>query len=96
MAKRAHFKRDFGTPEQEHPDDALDHYWEACYTMNDSWGFKEEDHNWKSADKVYQQLKEINERGGNLLLNIGPDGDGNVLLESVKIIKEVGKKLRKE
>lgn len=96
VAKRAQFKRDFGTPEQEHPGDALDHYWEACYTMNDSWGFKKEDHNWKSADKVYNQLMEINERGGNLLLNIGPDGEGNVPEESVQILKEIGKKLKKK
>ncbi|MGQ7868842.1 alpha-L-fucosidase [Sunxiuqinia sp. sy24] len=94
VAKRDQFKRDFGTPEQEHPGDALEHYWEACYTMNDSWGFKQEDHNWKSADKVYEKLLEINERGGNLLLNVGPDGNGEVPPASVKILKEVGKKLK--
>ena len=94
VAKRAVFKKDFGTPEQEHPEGALKYYWEACYTMNDSWGFKKNDTNWKSAEVVYEKLKEINNNGGNLLLNIGPDGNGKVPQESVDILLEVGKKLR--
>ena len=94
VAKRAVFKKDFGTPEQKHPEGALKYYWEACYTMNDSWGFKKNDTNWKSAEVVYEKLKEINNNGGNLLLNIGPDGNGKVPQESVDILLEVGKKLR--
>ncbi|MCL3782107.1 alpha-L-fucosidase [Prolixibacteraceae bacterium JC049] len=95
VAKRKFFKRDFGTPEQEHPGGALKHYWEACYTMNHSWGFKANDHDWKNAETVYNKLKDINKKGGNLLLNIGPDGNGNVPQESVDILLEVGKKLTK-
>lgn len=91
VAKRAIFKKDFGTPEQEHPGESLEHEWEACYTMNHSWGFKKSDTNWKDAQTVYDKLIDINTKGGNLLLNIGPDGDGNVPEESVKILKEVGK-----
>lgn len=78
VAKRSEFKKDFGTPEQEHPGDAQDHYWEACYTMNESWGYKSEDKEWKSADNILNKLNEINSNGGNLLLNIGPDGKGTV------------------
>lgn len=96
VSKRKVFKKDFGTPEQEHPDKALQHYWEACYTMNESWGYKESDHKWKDAETVYKKLKDINGKGGNLLLNIGPDGKGNVPEESVKILLEVGERLRKE
>ena len=95
VAKRAVFKKDFGTPEQEHPEGALKHYWEACYTMNNSWGFKKIDTNWKNPDVVYEKLMDINGKGGNFLLNIGPDGDGNVPQESVDILLEVGKKLKK-
>ncbi len=95
VAKRAIFKKDFGTPEQEHLSDAVDYDWEACYTMNNSWGFKKSDTDWKDADTVYNKLKEINSNGGNLLLNIGPKGDGSVPEESVKILLEVGKKLKK-
>ncbi len=91
VAKRAEFKKDFGTPEQEHPEDELDYYWEACYTLNNSWGFKTNDTEWKSADVVYKKLNDINSKGGNLLLNIGPDGTGKVPEESINILLEVGK-----
>lgn len=95
VAKRSIFKKDFGTPEQEHPGEALEHEWEACYTMNNSWGYKANDTDWKSAETVYNKLKDINSKGGNLLLNIGPDGNGNVPEESVKILLEVGRMLNK-
>ncbi|UMB53308.1 alpha-L-fucosidase [Lutibacter sp. A64] len=96
VSKRKIFKKDFGTPEQFHLENKVDYYWEACYTMNDSWGFKIKDTDWKSPQEVYEKLKDINGKGGNFLLNIGPDGDGNVPKESVKILKKVGKMLAKE
>jgi alpha-L-fucosidase len=96
VSKREDFKKDFGTPEQFHPDGTLDHSWEACYTMNDSWGYNSFDNNWKAPSVVYEKLKDINGKGGNFLLNIGPDGNGEVPQESVKILLEVGKMLRKE
>jgi len=95
IAKREQFKLDFGTPEQEHPAGELDHYWEACYTMNDSWGFKKDDDHWKTKEDIYKKLIEINGMGGNLLLNIGPDGNGNIPRESIKCLKQVGKMLKK-
>lgn len=95
VAKRSEFKKDFGTPEQEHPGAVQDHYWEACYTMNESWGYKSGDNKWKNADDILKKLNEINSNGGNLLLNIGPDGRGCVPEESVVILKELGKKLCK-
>ncbi len=90
VSKRKIFKKDFGTPEQFAPDTELKHYWEACYTMNDSWGFKIKDEDWKSPAVVYQKLKDINGLGGNLLLNVGPDGNGEVPEESARILLEVG------
>lgn len=96
VAKRKIFKKDFGTPEQEHPEGELKYYWEACYTMNNSWGFKKSDTDWKSPEVVYEKLKDINGKGGNLLLNIGPDGNGEVPKESVDILLEVGEMLKKE
>ena len=94
VAKRKIFKKDFGTPEQEHPGSTLKHYWEACYTLNGSWGFKSYDHNWKTPEDVYNKLKDINGKGGNFLLNIGPDGNGDVPKKSVEILLEVGKMLQ--
>lgn len=96
VAKRKIFKKDFGTPEQFHLEDKVDYYWEACYTLNDSWGFKIKDTEWKTPQVVYEKLKDINGKGGNLLLNVGPDGNGVVPKESAKILKEVGKMLKKE
>jgi len=96
VAKRKIFKKDFGTPEQFHLENKVDYYWEACYTMNDSWGFKIKDKDWKSPEVVYEKLKDINAKGGNFLLNVGPDGDGNIPKESVKILKQVGEMLKEE
>jgi len=94
VSKRAVFKKDFGTPEQEHPEGVLKYYWEACYTMNKSWGYKASDQNWKSPQTVFEKLNDINAKGGNLLLNIGPDGNGQIPQESVDILLEVGKMLQ--
>ena len=96
VAKRAKFKKDFGTPEQFHPDSKLKYYWEACYTMNHSWGYKIVDQDWKSPQTVYNKLKDINNKGGNLLLNVGPDGNGDIPKESVEILIEVGRMLKNE
>jgi len=95
VASRA-FKKDFGTPEQKHPEDALEWHWEACYTLNNSWGYKKSDTDWKNAQTIYDKLMDINNKGGNLLLNIGPDGNGNVPQESVDILLEVGKMIEKK
>ncbi len=95
VSKRGQFKKDFGTPEQRHPDSKLKHYWEACYTMNHSWGFKANDNDWKTPEVVFKKLNEINDNGGNLLLNVGPDGNGNIPEKSVEILLEVGKMLKK-
>lgn len=94
VAKREIFKKDFGTPEQEHPGEELEHNWEACYTLNNSWGFKANDTAWKSPQVVYKKLIDITSKEGNLLLNIGPDGNGEVPKESIEILLEVGEMLK--
>ena len=94
VAKRKEFKKDFGTPEQEHPEESLNYVWEACYTMNNSWGYKKSDEDWKDANTIVEKLNDINSKGGNLLLNIGPDGNGNVPEGSIHILIEAGKLLR--
>ncbi len=64
--------------------------WEVPATLNDTWGFNKDDHNWKDAYEIIQLLVKINSRGGNYLLNIGPDGTGRVPEESIKILSQVG------
>lgn len=93
---RENFEKDFGTPEDETPETDLGYNWESCYTLNTSWGFKRNDHAWKPAETVYNMLHEIIDKGGNFLLNIGPDGNGDVPQESVDILLEVGKMLKKD
>lgn len=96
VAKRAVFKKDFGTPEQKHPGESLNHEWEACYTMNHSWGFKKNDTEWKDPQTVFEKLQDINGKGGNLLLNVGPDGNGVVPQASIDILLEVGKMINEK
>lgn len=86
VAKRDQFQLDFVTQEQEHFEEAFPRHWEGCYTMNKSWGYKKHDDQWKDAQTVYNKLKDINEKGGNLLLNVGPDGDGRIQPEAVEIL----------
>ncbi|SEC72877.1 alpha-L-fucosidase [Maribacter dokdonensis] len=94
VSKRKIFKKDFGTPEQFHLDSIVNYNWEACYTLNDSWGYKEKDTLWKSPEEVYKKLMDINGKGGNLLLNVGPDGNGMVPPKSQEILENVGVMIR--
>lgn len=72
------------------PNLPVDADWEMPGTTNDSWGYKYFDHNWKDASETLEWLIRVNSRGGNYLLNIGPDGDGNVPKESAEILADVG------
>lgn len=64
--------------------------WELPATLNDTWGYKASDHNWKNPDEVIRLLLKVVSRGGNYLLNIGPDGAGNVPMGSLKVLDQVG------
>ena len=90
MDEEGNFAGDFGTPEQEIPDTGIDSDWEACMTMNGSWGYKPADHKWKSSEDLIQKLVDIVSKGGNFLLNIGPDGYGRFPSESIRRLKAMG------
>jgi alpha-L-fucosidase len=94
VSKRQSFDADFVTKEQGHFKQAFPKHWEACYTMNKSWGYKKHDHSWKDASKVYEKLKDVNLKGGNLLLNVGPDGNGVVQDEAISILLEAGELIK--
>jgi alpha-L-fucosidase len=88
---------DFETPEQGIPDEAIvDKYgngipWETCLTINNNWGYFEGDKDWKSPQMIVHALVNCVSKNGNLLLNVGPDGRGNIPAESVRFLTEVGK-----
>lgn len=66
------------TPEQSLPGIADDNLWESCITMGIQWQYKPTNDNMKSADMLINMLIETRAKGGNLLLNIGPDPYGRV------------------
>jgi alpha-L-fucosidase len=69
--------------------------WEAIFTHNDSWGYRSFDSNFKSTDELLALLVRAASRGGNLLVNIGPDGKGRFPPTSVARFQELGKWLKR-
>jgi alpha-L-fucosidase len=65
--------------------------WETPVTLNDTWGFKKDDNNWKSATVLIRQLAQVASRGGNYLLNVGPTSEGVIPRPSVDRLAEVGR-----
>jgi alpha-L-fucosidase len=64
--------------------------WETPGTLNNTWGYKSYDEDWKSINEMLYWIVEIASKGGNYLLNVGPDGKGVIPEASVKILKEIG------
>ncbi len=84
------YKGDFSTPEQHIPATGLDYDWETCMTMNDTWGYKSYDQNWKSSEMLIRNLIDIASKGGNYLLNVGPTAEGEIPAPSVERLKTIG------
>jgi alpha-L-fucosidase len=79
----------YTTPEQEVPAAPLDHPWESCITMGNSWSYVPGDH-YKSAHDIVQLLVKIVSRGGNLLMNIGPGPNGDWDSEAYNRLNAIG------
>jgi alpha-L-fucosidase len=86
------FKGDYGTPEQEIPATGFGEgvAWESCMTMNDTWGFKKDDHNWKSSEVLVRNLIDTASKGGNYLLNVGPTAEGEIPTPSLERLAAIG------
>jgi len=83
---------DFITPEQHIPASGMAGVdWETCMTMNGTWGYTAHNNEWKSSETLIRKLVDIASKGGNLLLNVGPKGDGSIPLESVERMEEIGR-----
>ncbi len=91
------YSGDFVSPEQIIPPDGIFDEagnrvpWEACVTMNNNWGYHAADRNFKPADMMIKKLVECVSKGGNLILNVGPDAYGEIPEESVKILQGIGR-----
>jgi len=83
---------DYATPEQGMPiTRPKDEYWEICMTMNNSWGYQKNDHDYKSLNQIIGIFIDVIGNGGNLLLDIGPKADGSIPKEQVAILKGLGR-----
>jgi alpha-L-fucosidase len=78
------------TPEQTTPDEPMPGPWEACYTLGTQWQFKPTNEVYKSGTDLIQMLIEIRAKGGNLLLNVGPEPSGVIPFEQERRIRELG------
>ncbi len=81
--------RDFG--DSEVPPAPIDEVWESIYTHNDSWGYIEHDMNFKSPAEIIRLLANVASKGGNLMLNVGPDGTGKIPHYSAEYLRATGK-----
>ena len=85
---------DLRTPEQHIPATGLDYDWEACMTMNTTWGYKSYDDEWKSSEQLIRNLVDVASKGGNYLLNVGPMANGEIPQASIERLKDVGEWMR--
>ncbi|MBO7481768.1 MAG: alpha-L-fucosidase [Bacteroidales bacterium] len=84
----------YRTPEQQVPEKLLSYPWETCMSMGDSWSYVEND-NYKSTRKLIHTLIDIVAKGGNYLLNVGPDADGQLPDAALQRMQEIGEWLKK-
>lgn len=83
---------DYGTPEQNIPATGFGPgvYWESCMTMNNHWGYNQDDQHWKSTETLVHNLIDCASKGGNYLLNVGPTSEGLIPAPSLERLKEIG------
>ncbi|MCP4312412.1 MAG: alpha-L-fucosidase [Bacteroidetes bacterium] len=66
-------------------------YWETPGTLNNTWGYKSYDQDWKSTEELLFWITEIASKGGNYLLNVGPTSEGVIPEKSQEQLKAIGK-----
>ena len=90
------YSGDFVSPEQIIPPEGIrdvngnDVPWEANFTMNNNWGYCENDRHFKPASMLIRKLVECVSKGGNMLVNVGPEARGRFPAESQRILREMG------
>ncbi len=97
---RLDYPGDFTTPEQyqpfSHPTiDGKEVPWEACQTLNGSWGYDRDNLDWKSPELLVNMLVDSVSKDGNLLLNVGPTGRGEFDERALATLSEIGRWTRR-
>lgn len=64
--------------------------WETCMTINGTWAYNKYDRNFKSTRQLIRTLADIASKGGNLLLDVGPEPDGTIQPEFVERLRGIG------
>ncbi|OGG56850.1 MAG: alpha-L-fucosidase [Candidatus Handelsmanbacteria bacterium RIFCSPLOWO2_12_FULL_64_10] len=96
---RTEIDQDIKTPEQYQPRSWLrvngrPVIWEACQTLNGSWGYDRDNLDWKPPDMLVRMLVDAVSKGGNMLLNVGPTARGEFDPRALRILKEIGEWMR--
>ena len=78
------------TPEQRLPKEPMPGPWESCFTLGSQWQFKPTNEEYKTGGKLIEMLTETRAKGGNLLINVGPEPSGVIPFEQERIFRELG------
>ena len=90
---------DVKTPEQYQPRgwlqvDGKPVVWEACQTLNGSWGYDRDNLDWKSTQMLVRMLIDAVSKGGNMLLNVGPNARGECEPRALERLRGIGDWMR--
>lgn len=69
--------------------------WEACFTLNNNWGYAPFDLHYKTSSQIIKKLVECTSKNGNMIVNISPDAKGNIPKIQKDILAEVGQWMQK-
>lgn len=85
---------DYETPEQGIPLYGPEGEWEFCTTINNSWGYRPSDNDYKTSRQVIRMFCDCITLGGRLLLDVGPKEDGTLDERQVKVLEDLGTFIR--
>jgi alpha-L-fucosidase len=77
------------TPEQNIPNTPLPGPWESCFTLGSQWQFKPTNETYKSGRQLIEMLIDVRAKGGNLLINMGPEPSGRIPFEQERVFREL-------
>lgn len=78
------------TPEQHLPGVGMEETWEACLTLSSAWGYQPTNEVYKTGEEAIKLLMNTRALGGSLLLNIGPDSNGEICAQQEGLLREIG------